>query len=289
MLAGAALATVTATAACGKPRLLDDTAVFQQRSGEVVTAWRAVTASPSYRQEVHSLDSFTVGPDLPIRDKSARTAFELGAYRLKTTPPTGKPESGAIRLPDGTALPAPLISAAEAFAAMRRTDPDTCAGCSSLTIDTIALGVTTLRTDRGRATVPAWLFHIDGTDVTVAQVAVAPSAFAALPANTPPARNAQNDQGRLREVLGAAFTGGDTLNMSVRVRASVCDKRVSVRVQELRDTVVFAGLANPARGPGCERTKVKDLPVVLVHPIDNKVVLDATTGQPFPTGQYKRG
>ncbi len=60
-------------------------------------------------------------------------------------------------------------------------------------------------------------------------------------------------------------------------------------MQELRDTVVFAGLANPARGPGCERTKVKDLPVVLVHPIDNKVVLDATTGQPFPTGQYKRG
>ena len=55
--------------------------------------------------------------------------------------------------------------------------------CAALLVTGVTLGTVTLRTSRGEASVPAWLFTVRELATPVARVAVAPSAIAAEPAD----------------------------------------------------------------------------------------------------------
>jgi hypothetical protein len=159
------------------------------------------------------------------------------------TLPADKLADGTVKLADGTTRTAPLVSAADAFTAMRRVDATTCGGCEHLTVTKATLGTTTVRTNQGRATVPAWLFTVAEFDAPIAQVALAPTALTGLPTPSPAAVKAD---GPVRRALGVGLDRGDPTTLVVRLKLTGCDTDARGRVFQSIDTIVSAERPSPA-------------------------------------------
>ena len=166
---------------------------------------------------------------------------------------------GTIRFPDGT-MTAPLVSAAEAYRQLDQGDPPPCEGrpkapgptiepgpdgsvsspvataCVPLTVTAVRLGTAEVRTSRGVADVPAWLFTVEGLAAPVARVAVAPQSVTPVPEPTAPARPAPEG------VVGAEHTERvDGTRLTYVLGVGACDTGITPLVQEREDLVVVGG------------------------------------------------
>jgi hypothetical protein len=194
----------------------------------------------------------------------------------------------------------PLISAATAYGQMRRGEPP-CrptggppvpstatsgpAGvpavhdCAVLTVVGARLGQTTLRTSRGEATVPAWLFTVRELTKPVARVAFDASVTTPVtyPAVAPPSA------GELTGVAGAVWiTAGADRRVEFTIAVGPCDRDPVGLVHESSETVVVAGLTTPAtKACGGGSLKYAPLAVSLKEPLGGRPVLDAVTGRPL--------
>ncbi|WP_405427020.1 hypothetical protein [Micromonospora sp. NBC_00617] len=274
---------------------------FDQRASAVAAAWRP---DPGWRDGYVPLQGPTVLAGDPRFTPDTETAFRAGWYRAQVAiPPTRV--NAEIRFPDGR-LTLPLVSAAEAYRQLDRGDPLPCPGrpkrpglptpggptvepgpdgwttsttetaCLPLTVTGVTLGAVPVRTSRGEAQVPAWLFTVEELATPVAQLAVAPTAVTPVPsAPTPPQP--------LPEGLVAAqdMVAVDGARMTVRLGVGACDTDITPVVSERPDVVVVGGAVTRSAGVCTDVLKLEPVTVTLAAPLGARPVLDVFTGAPL--------
>ncbi|NGN70366.1 hypothetical protein G5C51_41600, partial [Streptomyces sp. A7024] len=139
------------------------------------------------------------------------------------------------------------------------------------------LGEMTVTTSRGPATVPAWVFTLDGYPSPLKRSAVVPSR---LPRS--PIRRTSAVPGSPLEHLVRISADGRTL--TVRALHGVCDDGAVVTALETRGSVVLSGSVKGAeREEICTaQGKLEKVTVRLKRPVGDRVLLDAITGRPVP-------
>ncbi|WP_407938794.1 hypothetical protein [Micromonospora rubida] len=150
------------------------------------------------------------------------------------------------------------------------------AACVPLTVTAVRLGTAPVRTSRGEAQVPAWVFTVEELGTPVARLAVAPGAVTAVPQGVAPTRpvpdgvvGAQD----LQTVEGARLTW--------RIGVGACDTGATPLVQERDDVVVVGGGVTPATGICTDQLVLKPVTATLKAPLGDRTVLDVTTGAPL--------
>ncbi|MEV1142869.1 hypothetical protein [Micromonospora sp. NPDC049799] len=272
---------------------------FEQRAAEVADAWRP---GPQWRDGYVPLQEPTVLAGDPGFSPDTLTAFQAGWYRDQIPLPADRPGDGTIRFPGGT-LTVPLASAEEAYRQLDQGDPPTCDGrpkdpatpppaqpsgpdapmsstpgsaCIPLTVTGVELGSVPIRTSRGEAEVPAWLFTIDELTARVARLAVAPTAVGAVPQPTAPAAPLP------AEVVGAQdLRAVDGATLTVRLGVGACDTGITPLVLERDDLVVVGGGVTRSTGPCPDVLKIEPVTVTLRAPLGARPVLDVNTGLPL--------
>lgn len=281
---------------------------FDQRAVEVAEAWRP---GPAWRRGYVPLQDATVLTGDPGFGPDTEAAFQLGWYRDQTELPTATPGDGSIRFPDGT-LRVPLVSAAEAYAQLDQGDPPACGGrpkepgrpkggptiepgpdgwvssspadegvCIPLTVTAARLGTAPVRTSRGLADVPAWLFTVIELKAPVARLAVAPSAVIAVPEGVAPTRPAPDG------VVGAQDLAAPTegARLTYRLGVGACDTGITPLVLERDDVVVVGGGVTRSTGVCTDQLLIHPVTVTLRAPLGARPVLDVLTGTPLVVGR----
>ncbi|HEX5540003.1 MAG TPA: hypothetical protein VFX60_00305, partial [Micromonospora sp.] len=247
------MSLVLALAACAEPGSQDQPAgspgdpaseAFERRAAEIAEAWRNAPGRDAWHKGYVPLQEATVLPADPGFDDAAKLAFSAGWYQTKVSLPADKPADGTIRFPDG-GLDVPLISAAEAYGQLAQGDPPSCppaaaptsspsaaarpgnpdssigtgvGPCRALTVTKVTLDAVAVRTSRGEAQVPAWLFTVAGLTGPIARLAVAPSAVASVPEAPPPAEGLPEGLVSVQDL-----TGVDGATLSYRLGVGACD------------------------------------------------------------------
>src|SRR5690606_7737794 len=182
---------------------------FARRAEAVAQAWRASGHADTWASGFVPLESLTVPPPGEVSDVVA-LAISAGWFRTDLDLSDQAPADGQVVFAAGGSLTVPLVSAAAAWEAVYNGEPDcpesaaptpgpdggvgtqpggagpagpvsSPVSCTVLPVIGVELGTVTLRTSRGPAGVPAWLFRVAGLDAPVARVAVAPQAVTEVP------------------------------------------------------------------------------------------------------------
>ncbi|MFI9643867.1 hypothetical protein ACIG87_28115 [Micromonospora sp. NPDC051925] len=275
---------------------------FAQRAAEVAGAWRP---GPGWSTGYLPLQDATVLTGDPGFNADTEAAFRSGWYRDQIELPSTVPADAAIRFPDGT-LTVPLVSAAEAYRQLDRGDPPPCEGrpraartaaptagtrpddpvstqaataCLPLTVTGVTLGTAEVRTSRGVAAVPAWLFTVAELTSTVARLAVAPRAVTAVPEPAAPTRPLPGG------VVGAdQLRQVDGVRLTYTVATGACDSGTTGWVREQDDVVVVGGGVVQGTGECIELAVLTPVTVTLRAPLGARPVLDVASGRVLTLG-----
>ncbi|MEV7856985.1 hypothetical protein ACIPJO_34300 [Streptomyces sp. NPDC086993] len=210
-----------------------------------------------------------------LRSQADKQAYQDHNLALRGTTPETELKNGQVTWAGSKALTRPLTGAAESYKAL--SGGYTGAG-PHLTVTGARLGEMRVATSRGPATVPAWLFALDGYDSPLKQAAVMPSS---LP--RPPIGRANDIPGHSLDRL--VRIAADGRSATVVALHGACDDGPVVDVLETDGSVVLSGAVKPRKDGGSVCTKqarLQQVTVKLAHPVGNRVVLDAYTGQPVP-------
>ncbi|GAB3945106.1 hypothetical protein GCM10027614_36350 [Micromonospora vulcania] len=264
----------------------DRRAAFDQRAVEVAEAWRPDSA---WRTGYVPLQGPTVLTGDSGFTQDTEAAFRAGWYRAQVAiPPT---RVGAeIRFPDGT-LTLPLVNAVEAYHQLHEGDPLPCPGrpkrpglptpgptvepgpdgavssapqtaCLPLTITGVTLGSVPVRTSRGEAQVPAWLFTVKELASPVARLAVAPTAVSPVPEPSAPARPLPDGLVTAQDLVSV-----DGARLTVRLGVGACDTGITPLVRETPDAVVVGGSVTRSTGVCIDLLKLEPVTVTLAAPL----------------------
>jgi hypothetical protein len=264
---------------------------FTARAGAVVDEWHRGGMAYTYRLgfvptdnltrlTAESLDksgTYILGDTFP--SEAQFQAFVAGRFALSGTLAAAVPPSGQITFEGaGGTTSVPLATAQAAFAAMQRSDAKAGCDCITLNVTGATLGTVRMPSSRGAATVPAWIFAVEGLRAPVARVAVASSAswtdVLRLPAELLPesplwADRVESYTGEAQE-LTLHFTGG------------ACDLSHMGEVYETADAVVV-GVAITAKGGTCIAIGIPGtVDIQLKQPVGSRVVLAVSAGQLVP-------
>lgn len=294
-------------ASCGRPDVntaapADPGAAFERQAAQVAQNWRATGLSEAWTKGFVPVQSLTVEPAAGFPDGTAKTAAMAGWYRLKAALPD-KASTGTVRFPDGSTLSTPLVGAATAYRSLAQGEPSCPAGtpsptaavgpsrsagpdgtisspaqpCAWLTVKAAKLGSVKLRTSRGVATVPAWLFEVAEMPHPMARVAVAPTAISPLPQVSEPARQ---DVPGLVGTQGLTAVGERSIDYKLGVGA--CDTEIRPLVWESSDVIVIGGSVRPpSASQACIMLlKLEPVAVKLTSPVGSRIIIDVLTGQP---------
>lgn len=274
---------------------------FAEAAERVAEAWREAALSDAWRRGYVPLQPPTVLPREPGFDDDSKLAFLAGWYRPETALPTSRPGAGTIRFPDGS-LTVPLISADEAYRQLDQGDPPPCpqpgsplpsmpdapspdtatsttvGSCTALTVTAAELGTVTVRTSRGEAQVPAWLFTVDGLSGPVARIAVADSAVVPLPTGEPlpPGGTPPPDI-----VMAQDLVEVDGTRLTYRLGVGACDTQITPLLKEYEDVVVVAGRVVRSAGGCTDQLLVRPVTVTLNAPLGDRPVLGLTGPVPL--------
>ncbi|WP_341719153.1 hypothetical protein QQG74_05240 [Micromonospora sp. FIMYZ51] len=275
---------------------------FDQRATAVAESWRP---GPEWSSGYLPLQAPTVLIGEADFTPAAKTAFLAGWYRDQVDLPTARPADGTIRFPDGE-LRVPLISAVEAYRQLSQgnpappcqvgpkvpaTPPPAAPGgggpdepvigrpqgeCVVLTVTEVELGTAPVRTSRGEAQVPAWLFTVEQIGAVVAQVAVAPGAVGDVPTPVAPSGPVPDNLVSAQDIEAV-----DGTNLTYRLGVGSCDTAVTALVQEHDHVVVVGGTVIRPTGVCDEALRLQPVEVTLSAPLGARPVLDALTGAPL--------
>lgn len=276
---------------------------FERRAAEVAEAWRNAALPDAWRTGYVPLQDATIVLGNPTFDDATKQAFFAGWYRAEASLPTEKPADGTIHFPDGT-LDVPLVSAEQAYRQIAQGEPPPCpdrpaepaptlsgpdspvsshviCGGGVLTVTGATLGTATVRTSRGEAKVPAWLFTIAELDQPIARLAVDPAAITPVP--EAPALNDALVEGL---VSAQDLTSVEGTQLHYRLGVGACDTDIRPLVWESEEVVVVSGTVTTTDGICTSQLVLAPVTVTLDTPLGARPVLDAVTGQPLRlTGQ----
>ncbi|WP_445528532.1 hypothetical protein [Streptomyces cyslabdanicus] len=153
-------------AAGGEPDVLAD------RARQVAAAWDGSAAAGAWRTGYHPMGEAIQLPRGGLHSQADRQAYENQNFVLRAELPGAAPKNGQVTWPGGDTLIRPLVGAGQSYRILAGTHDD---GEPHLTVTGAELGKMTMVTSRGPATVPAWLFTLDGYATPLKHAAAVPS------------------------------------------------------------------------------------------------------------------
>ncbi|MDW4906215.1 hypothetical protein RB628_12920 [Streptomyces sp. ADMS] len=289
-----ALTTALFAAGCGSEKAQDSTvskpatkkspAPSGGRARQVADAWDGSEAAEVWRSGYHPLGDTAPPPEGGWHSNDDRTAHLLENYVLRGKLPTTAPEKGQVKWEGGQSLTLPLMDARQTYTALARVDSPT---DPQLTITGARLGEMTIVTGRGPATVPTWLFTLEGYDEPLRRVAFEPSKLPKSPIERATGgRTTRAGLSQLGRVVGASEDGR---SVTVVAYHGSCDDGPVVDVLETDGSVVLsASVAGGSTGEICDAVLLGEkVTVKLDRPLDGRVLLDAFMGRPLPHKKYK--
>ena len=276
----------------GTPRDRPD---FDRRAKDIVQAWHDAGLDTAWKTGFVPLESLTQFEwDMSLRKDASnidragevKAAIGNGWYRLAGPLPAGTPDPGQVRFADGTAMSVPVVSAEDAYAALHNPAAPPVASCGTascaLTITGARLATTTIRSSRGPATVPAWIFTVSEVTVPAIRVAVAPSAVTPLP---DPDKVWSQAPGftRLEAVVqrGNASPAVQARRLTLHFTGGVCEETRTAHVYETPELVVLGVIVTPRGLGACSSVGIPStLDIELAEPVGDRVLLDVATSQP---------
>ncbi|KPI04343.1 hypothetical protein OK074_4660 [Actinobacteria bacterium OK074] len=246
-----------------------------QRARQVAVAWRESAAVAAWRSGYHPVADAIRVPASGWHSKADERAYATRNFVLRGGLPADyNARRGKVIWGSGGSVARPLWGVGKAYRsfALNRS-----AG-ARLTVTGARLGETTIATSRGTATVPAWLFTLEGYDSPLARVAVSPSPLPAQPI----AAVREGSAGGLRRVGGLVGTpDGGRAAVTVMASHGACDDGPVVRALETDASVVlYASVSGARSGPCNASMSARPVKVALRKPLGDRVLLDALTGRP---------
>ncbi|MFC8343207.1 hypothetical protein [Streptomyces sp. NPDC057280] len=242
------------------------------RAREVAAAWDGSKAAGVWRAGYYPLSDVVQLPENAFRNEDDKMAYSAENYVLDAELPTGSPQKGKVEWESGSSLSLPLMDARKAYDSVARGGDDG----PHLTVTSVKLGRTTLVTSRGPATVPAWLFTLDGYDTPLKRVALEPSVLPGSPIE--PLENATDD---LMELQQLVEVGRDGRSVTVLAGHGACDDGAGVEVLETAGSVVLSGsIVGASDGDCTAQLLFQKVTVKLKRKLGDRVLLDAFTGAP---------
>ncbi|GAX52804.1 hypothetical protein [Streptomyces olivochromogenes] len=247
----------------------------KSRARQVADAWDGSEAARQWRKGYYPMADAVQLPAGGLRDKADQRAFTTQNFVLRATLPALPRGDGKVRWTSGASLTLPLVKAREAYGRVARGGNDG----PHLTVTGVKPGEMTLATSRGPATVPAWLFTLEGYDTPLKRAAVGPSKLPEPPIG--PSRDVPADTlvplDRLVEVAG------DGRSVTVLADHGACDSGPAVHVLETgTDVVLSASVLGVRKGPCTAEMIRARVTVTLTRPLGDRILLDAHTGRPVP-------
>jgi hypothetical protein len=277
--AGAGAAAGCGTAEAGRteptpsPRSKD-------RAHRVAEAWDGSRAAAQWRAGYHPIAPVVQLPAGGLRNDADRRAYATGTFDLKAPLPYARGKSGRVTWKEGSSLTRPLMAAERAY---RTLDRNSGPG-PRLTVTKAELGEMTVLTSRGPATVPAWLFTLEGYATPVKTAAVNPSEAPKSPV-APLGPDVPTDV--LAPLGGLTKVAEDGRSVTVLAHHGSCDDGPVVTALETRGSVVLsASVTGTDDGPCTSDLRGEKVTVKLDRPVGDRVVLDAFTGRPVPYTEW---
>ncbi|MDT0389375.1 hypothetical protein [Streptomyces dubilierae] len=276
--AAAGCGTREAGAAPPDPRAADrPDPVAAERARQVADAWDGSRAAARWRAGYHPVAPAVRLPGSgPLLDDTGRRAYGTGNVDLRGTLPAAPGPNGRVTWPGRGSLTVPLLDAEDAYRALDRADSPG----PRLTVTGARLGEMTLDTSRGPATVPAWLFTLEGYDRPLARAAVRPSEEPASPIEP---LGPDVSTSTLAPLGGLTGIAGDGRSVTVVAHHGSCDDGPVVTAHETDGSVVLSAAVRGVHdGPCTSELRGRKVTVKLDRPAGDRVVLDAFTGRPVP-------
>ncbi|KMS77375.1 lipoprotein [Streptomyces viridochromogenes] len=242
------------------------------RAREVARAWEGSPAAENWRKGYHPVADPVQLPEDAFHNDADKEAYTSQNFELRGDLPETPAKDARVTWRNGDSLTLPLMRAREAYEQLdRNSSPG-----PRLTVTGAKLGETTLATSRGPATVPAWLFTLDGYDTPLKRVALAPSKPPKAPIG--PVGDLGNDLWELGKVVEVAADGRSA---TVLAHHGACDDGPAVDVLETDGSVVLSGyMVGQKEGPCTAQLLAKKVTVELGRPLGDRILLDAFTGRP---------
>ena len=244
------------------------------RALEVAKAWDGSPAAETWRAGYYPLGDPVQLPDGAFHSGADKEAYLSQNFALRGDLPETSRKDAKVTWRDGDSLTLPLMDARAAY--------DKLGGGNGpgprLTVTGAKLGETTVATSRGPATVPAWLFTIEGYDTPLKRVALGPSKPPKSPIGA--VDSPTTELWELNRVIGVADDGR---SVTVRAHHGACDDGPAVDVLETDDSVVLSGYMVGTKDGICTaQLLAKKVTVELDRPLGDRILLDAFTGRPVP-------
>ncbi len=281
----ASLAGIALLGACGQsasPRA--DASDFDKRATAVAAAWRSSGAIAAWRNGLVPLDELTQVSGFDDRS-DLKIAFGEGRIGVQGTLDDTK-AAGVVTFPDGTTMPVALVGAYTAYAGLAGPQGRPCATnekCTGLDVTGATLGTTTLLTNRGQATVPAWRFSVAGLTQPIVRVAIDPALMATPPAPTIDSRPT-NLGVEVAQLIGVS---GNEIRYQLWIGA--CETEPRPLVHEEADIIVLGGVVTPPPpNYSCTSNLVSvNVSATTATPVGDRPLVDATgqaVTRKFPFG-----
>jgi hypothetical protein len=262
---------------------------FDTLARQEAVAWARSPLAQAWRSGlvVLSTDDLSSGPGGGFPSGQDKEDFGNGDLVFTGPAPSGAP-AGVVPWPGGPTMKVPELSEARTFAEL--TSSRQCPSCATTPLDVTAAKPATLAvgTSRGIARVPAWAFTLKGVSGPVIQAALPPGSYVT------PGSKGSPTAARLA-ALGKAFTGAGTATVSadgrtltLRLFGGPCDATWGGLETAADGAVVVGGWeVDPNPNAPCAAVGVSLTTTVrLPAPVGDRVIIDASTGQPvaaFPS------
>ncbi|MER6976771.1 hypothetical protein [Streptomyces carpinensis] len=259
-------------------RVFGPSPVAEARARQVADAWDGSEAARAWRKGYYPTEEGVQLPEDAFHDAADKQAYGNHNFTLHGRLPAAPRKDGRVKWESGDSLTLPLMEAQEAYEAVAHGSDDG----PRLIVTGAKLGEMTLATSRGPATVPAWLFTLDGYDTPLKQAAVHP-----FKPSTPPVEPvAQGPSDTLQPLPRLVGTAGDGRSVTVIADHGACDDGPAVDVLETDGSVVLsASVVGTKEGPCTDQALREMVTVNLDRPLGDRVLLDAFTGRPVPYGR----
>ncbi|MFE7277626.1 hypothetical protein [Streptomyces sp. NPDC057623] len=242
------------------------------RALKVARAWDGSPAAEIWRKGYFPVADPVQLPEDAFHDDADKEAYASRNFVLRGDLPERSAKDARVTWRSGDSLTLPLMGAREAYERLDRGSSP----APHLTVTGAKLGETTLATSRGPATVPAWLFTLDGYDTPLKRVALAP----AKPPRSPigPVSHLSEGLFELDKMVEVAADGG---SVTVLAHHGACDDGPAVDVLETDGSVVLSGyVTGQEEGPCTAQLLARKVTVELDRPLGDRILLDAYTGRP---------
>ncbi|MGY1501170.1 hypothetical protein ACW4TU_32090 [Streptomyces sp. QTS52] len=265
-----------------KPRDRDTSSPGDGRAQQVADAWDGSKAAEAWRKGYFPMGEAAQPPAGGFHSKDDKTAFTMESYVLRGELPTTAPEEGTAKWEGGGSLTRPLMDARQAYTALDRVESS---DVPHLTVTGARSGEMTIATSRGPASVPAWLFTLDGYDEPLKRVALRPSK---LPKS--PIGQFGESPTELTQIPRLVKVSGDGRTVTVMAHHGSCDDGPRVQARETDGSVVLSATVAPGKQDpdlACAAVMLgKKVKVKLDRPLGDRVLLDAFMGRPVPYGEW---